>query len=149
VVKVLITDSSDAAGVELLHSRGAEVIEAPDGDPETIRQLARDAEAARSVAEYCAMAMLVLARNPFPISLALKSRSWDEARALGAAQREIAGLTAGIVGVGEIGKRLARICRQGFGMRVLGFQRRIHLGERPRHLLNPEAWDRFAERIPA
>ena len=34
-------------------------------------------------------------------------------------------MTVGIVGVGEIGKRLAKICRNGFGMRVLGNQRRL------------------------
>jgi D-3-phosphoglycerate dehydrogenase len=41
------------------------------------------------------------------------------------AARELAGLTVGIVGVGEIGKRVARICRNGFAMRVLGNQRRM------------------------
>jgi D-3-phosphoglycerate dehydrogenase len=35
-------------------------------------------------------------------------------------------MTLGIVGVGEIGGRLARICRHGFGMRVLGNQRRLN-----------------------
>jgi D-3-phosphoglycerate dehydrogenase len=34
-------------------------------------------------------------------------------------------MTVGIVGVGEIGRRVARICRQGFGMRVLGTQRNL------------------------
>jgi D-3-phosphoglycerate dehydrogenase len=32
-------------------------------------------------------------------------------------------MTAGIVGVGEIGRRVAKACRHGFGMRVLGNQR--------------------------
>jgi D-3-phosphoglycerate dehydrogenase len=34
-------------------------------------------------------------------------------------------MTLGIVGVGEIGSRLANIARHGFGMRVLGNQRRL------------------------
>ena len=34
-------------------------------------------------------------------------------------------MTVGIVGVGEIGTRVARICHHGFGMTVLGNQRRI------------------------
>lgn len=38
---------------------------------------------------------------------------------------EIEGLTAGIVGVGEIGRRLAQILHSGLGMRVLGNQRRL------------------------
>ena len=80
---------------------------------------------AQSVAEYCVMAILLLARNVFSIVNSLKTTSWDQARALGAGTHEIAALTVGIVGVGEIGTRLARICHHGFGMRVLGHQRRV------------------------
>jgi D-3-phosphoglycerate dehydrogenase len=80
---------------------------------------------AQSVAEYCAMAMLMLARNAIAITEAVRSIPWDEARRLGAGAHEIAGMTLGIVGVGEIGGRLAKIARHGFGMRVLGNQRRL------------------------
>ena len=80
---------------------------------------------AQSVAEYCAMAMLVLSRNILEITTKIRTGPWDETRALGAKAHEIAAMTAGIVGVGEIGRRVARICRQGFGMRVLGNQRRL------------------------
>jgi D-3-phosphoglycerate dehydrogenase / 2-oxoglutarate reductase len=80
---------------------------------------------AQSVAEYCAMAMLMLARNILTIVNSLKKQPWDEARRLGAAAHEVAGMTLGIVGVGEIGGRLARIARQGFNMTVLGHQRRL------------------------
>jgi D-3-phosphoglycerate dehydrogenase len=80
---------------------------------------------AQSVAEYCAMAMLMLARNVLTIVNSLKNLPWDEARRLGAGAHEIAGMTLGIVGVGEIGGRLAKIARHGFGMKVLGHQRRL------------------------
>ena len=80
---------------------------------------------AQSVAEYCAMAMLLLARNILTIVNSLKDLPWDEARRLGAGAHEIAGMTLGIVGVGEIGGRLAKIARHGFGMTVLGHQRRL------------------------
>jgi len=80
---------------------------------------------AHSVAEYCAMAMLLLARNALSIIDSLKNDTWDEARRLGAGAREIAGMTLGIVGVGAIGSRLAKIARNGFGMKVLGHQRRL------------------------
>jgi D-3-phosphoglycerate dehydrogenase len=80
---------------------------------------------AHSVAEYCAMAMLLLARNALSIIHSLKNETWDEARRLGAGAREIAGMTLGIVGVGAIGSRLAKIARNGFGMKVLGHQRRL------------------------
>jgi D-3-phosphoglycerate dehydrogenase len=80
---------------------------------------------AQSVAEYCVMAMLMLARNMVSIVASLRSGSWDAARALGAGVHEVSAMTLGLVGVGEIGKRAARICRQGLGMRVLGHQRRL------------------------
>ena len=80
---------------------------------------------AQTVAEYCAMAMLMLARGVAGIVSAMKTRGWDEARAMGGGAHEIAGMTAGIVGVGEIGRRLATILRRGFGMKVLGHQRRL------------------------
>jgi D-3-phosphoglycerate dehydrogenase len=174
-MRVLLIDPIDPSGEELLRASGAEVVTAADGRDETVRRLARGADAvitrsklpddifeaaprlravtihgtgtdlvplesanrrgvavanlpgsnAQSVAEYCAMAMLMLARNIVPITTAMRARPWDEARALGAGAHEISGMTLGIVGVGAIGSRLARICRDGFGMRVLGHQRRL------------------------
>jgi lactate dehydrogenase-like 2-hydroxyacid dehydrogenase len=52
------------------------------------------------------------ARNITAITAAVRSRPWDEARRLGGAADELEGMTAGIVGVGEIGRRVAKICRQ-------------------------------------
>ena len=175
MLRVLLTDPIDAAGMELLRARGAEPVLAPEGSTETVKRLAREAdgaiirsklpedifeaaprlravtihgsgtdlvplasanargvlvanlpgENAQSVAEYCMMAMLMLARNSAAITAAMRAQPWDTARALSGPAREIAGLTAGIIGVGAIGKRLAHICRNGFGMTVLGHQRRL------------------------
>jgi D-3-phosphoglycerate dehydrogenase len=80
---------------------------------------------AQSVAEYCVLAMLMLARNIVWITSAMRTKPWDEARKGAAPALELQGATVGIIGVGEIGKRVARICRQGFGMNVLGFQRNL------------------------
>ena len=80
---------------------------------------------AQSVAEYCVMAMLLLARRTPSILESLRKDSWDRARALGADTHEIGAMKVGVVGVGEIGTRVARICHHGFGMRVLGNQRRL------------------------
>ena len=65
------------------------------------------------------------ARNQPAIITAMRTDTWDNARALGAGAHEIANMTLGLVGVGEIGKRVAKICGRGFGMRVLGNQRRL------------------------
>jgi D-3-phosphoglycerate dehydrogenase len=80
---------------------------------------------AQSVAEYCVLAMMMLGRNAFEITTKIRSLPWDETRKLGAKAHELAAMTVGIVGVGEIGRRVAKICRQGFGMRVLGNQRNL------------------------
>jgi D-3-phosphoglycerate dehydrogenase len=80
---------------------------------------------AQSVAEYCAMAMLLLGRRILPILETLRNKTWEDSRLLGMHAHEITGLTLGIVGVGEIGSRLAKIARHGFGMKVLGYQRRL------------------------
>ncbi len=80
---------------------------------------------AQSVAEYCVMAMLMLARNIVAITADLRTKPWDEARKGAMKGVELEGTTVGIVGVGEIGRRVAKICGQGFGMHVLGSQRRL------------------------
>jgi D-3-phosphoglycerate dehydrogenase len=103
---------TDLVPLESATARGVMVSNIPGGN-------------AQSVAEYCAMAMLMLARNIVEIMTSFKQGSWDAARALGAGTHEIAGMTLGIVGVGAIGSRLARIAHHGFSMRVLGSQRRL------------------------
>lgn len=80
---------------------------------------------AQSVAEYCVMAMLMLARNIVAITAAMRTKPWDQARKGAVPAAELEGTTVGIVGVGEIGRRVAKICGQGFGMKVLGNQRRL------------------------
>ncbi|HEX6690167.1 MAG TPA: hydroxyacid dehydrogenase [Burkholderiales bacterium] len=108
-----------------IHGTGTDLVPLADATARGVMVSNIPGGNAQSVAEYCVMAMLVLSRKLFGITSALKSDSWDKARALGAGTHELAGLTLGLVGVGEIGKRVAKICRQGLGMRVLGTQRRM------------------------
>jgi len=81
---------------------------------------------AQSVAEFVVMGMLMLARNVVAITASLRREPWDEARKRGIASMELDGRTVGIIGVGEIGRRVAKICRHGLGMKVLGFQRNLN-----------------------
>ena len=80
---------------------------------------------AQAVAEYCLMALMLLARNFRAIDTALRSGTWDAARALADPAVEVERKTLGIVGVGHIGKRLAKMCIGSLSMRVLGNQRRL------------------------
>ncbi|MGH8740788.1 MAG: hydroxyacid dehydrogenase, partial [Burkholderiales bacterium] len=108
-----------------IHGTGTDLVPLESATPRGVMVSNIPGGNAQSVAEYCAMAMLMLARRVLPIVASLRTGSWDGARALGADTHEIAGMTLGLVGVGAIGTRLARIARHGFGMRVLGTQRRL------------------------
>ena len=108
-----------------IHGTGTDLVPLADATARGVMVSNIPGGNAQSVAEYCVMAMLLQARGILKIIDSLKKDTWDAARALGADTHEIAGLTLGLVGVGEIGRRVARICRNGFGMRVLGNQRRM------------------------
>ena len=108
-----------------IHGTGTDLVPLADATARGVMVSNIPGGNAQSVAEYCVMAMLMLARNVLGIVSTLKAKPWDDARALGAGTHELAGMTLGLVGVGEIGRRVARICRHGFGMRVLGNQRRM------------------------
>ena len=109
----------------MIHGTGLDLVPIPAASERGVPVANIPGGNAQSVAEYCVMAMMVLARNLPEIHSSIRSKPWDDTRLLGAKAHEIAGMTAGIVGVGEIGKRVAKICRSGFGMRVLGNQRRL------------------------
>ena len=80
---------------------------------------------ANAVAEYVVTQMLLGARRLHRIDSAHRDESWAAARKIADEATELRGRTAGIVGVGAIGLRVAEILHQGFGMRVLGHQRRL------------------------
>jgi D-3-phosphoglycerate dehydrogenase len=120
-----IFDAAPRVRAVSIHGTGTDLVPLASANQHAVAISNQPGGNAQSVAEYCAMAILMLARNVTSITTALRREPWDQARLLGAQAREIAGLVAGIVGVGEIGRRLARMLHAGFGMRVLGNQRRL------------------------
>ena len=80
---------------------------------------------ANTVAEYCVAQMLNLSRRLVRIDATLRSKGWDAARPLSEEARDLSGKTAGIIGVGHIGGRLAEILHAAFRMTVLGHQRHL------------------------
>jgi D-3-phosphoglycerate dehydrogenase / 2-oxoglutarate reductase len=78
-----------------------------------------------SVAEYAVSALLLMTRRMHLINHTLRTQGWNAARVIGEQSAELMGRTIGIVGVGNIGGRLAEICHAGFRMKVLGHQRRL------------------------
>ena len=77
----------------------------------------------QAVAEYCLTAILHLRRPLHAMDTALRRDGWGSARGMADSLTEIGGTTLGIVGVGTIGRRVARMARDGFGMTVLGTSR--------------------------
>jgi D-3-phosphoglycerate dehydrogenase / 2-oxoglutarate reductase len=78
---------------------------------------------AATVAEYALGQMLNLARLLPRIDTLLRTESWATARQCADHATDLGGKTIAIVGMGQIGQSLARICALGFGMRVLGVRR--------------------------
>ena len=109
-----------------IHGTGTDLVPLESATAHGVLVANLPGENAQSVAEYCVMAMLMLARNAAAITMAIRSEAWDAARARSSDVHEIAGMTCGIVGVGAIGSRLAGILHRGLGMRVLGTQRRLN-----------------------
>ncbi|WP_292494571.1 NAD(P)-dependent oxidoreductase [Methylobacterium sp.] len=79
-----------------------------------------------AVAEYVFAALFHLRRRLGHLDGTLRGAGWLAAKTFASDLGEIGGTTIGILGTGEIGRRVARIARDGFGMRVLGHSRSAH-----------------------
>lgn len=77
---------------------------------------------AQAVAEYVIGSFFELARRFGDVDATLRRGGWAQGRARTDANFELSGKTVGIVGVGDIGTRIAHICASGLGMEVLGYQ---------------------------
>jgi lactate dehydrogenase-like 2-hydroxyacid dehydrogenase len=73
---------------------------------------------AASVAELTVGLLICAERNAFSMNRATKGGAWVPSR-----RRDIAKRTLGIVGLGEIGTRVARHAKLGFGMNVVYYSR--------------------------
>jgi D-3-phosphoglycerate dehydrogenase / 2-oxoglutarate reductase len=172
--RVLLTGPMDPQGERLI-AAAAEVMLAPDAQPDTLRRLIADvdvlvvrsalpadlldhaprlrgivrhgvgvdmipmaaANARRipvanvpgsnrhAVAEHAIGAVSLLRRRTVRMDRLLRQAGWDRSRALAGEAGELHAQVLGIVGVGEVGLRVAEIAHHGYGMRVLGHQRRL------------------------
>ncbi len=74
---------------------------------------------ARSVAEHVLFVTLALLRRFREMDRDLRSKGWVEGRDHANFAHELAGRTMGIVGMGNVGKEVARIAHFGFGLDVI------------------------------
>jgi D-3-phosphoglycerate dehydrogenase len=87
-----------------------------------------------SVAEHAVMLMLCCARKAIIIDRATRRGEWRGGHFRGIT--ELRGATLGIIGVGNIGRRVAHIAR-GFGMTVLGYDPYVPPDELERREVEP------------
>lgn len=76
-----------------------------------------------AVAEYVMSALMHFNRPLYRMDGLMRSEGWVPARAMAENLSELSDATLGILGVGAIGRRIAKIARHGFGMNVLGTSR--------------------------
>ncbi|WP_246691544.1 NAD(P)-dependent oxidoreductase [Methylobacterium sp. WL12] len=76
-----------------------------------------------AVAEYVFSALFALRRRLADLDAGLRRDGWLAAKTRANDLAEVGGSTLGILGMGEIGRRVAGIARHGFGLRVLGSSR--------------------------
>jgi D-3-phosphoglycerate dehydrogenase len=75
---------------------------------------------ARSVAEHVFLVTLALLRRFRVMDRDLRAKGWSAGRDHANSGHELAGRTMGIIGMGNVGKEVARIARFGFGLEVIG-----------------------------
>ena len=78
---------------------------------------------ALTVAEHAIWSAMALLRRYPQVDRDLRQSGWAAARAHADHGREISGRTLGLLGFGNIGRALARIAQQGFGMTVIAHTR--------------------------
>lgn len=127
----ILDDAPDLIGI-MRHGAGVDVIPMAEANRRLIPVANVPGGSAQSVAELGLFFMGLLSRQVHGLDQTLRGDGWASAQQLSAGGRNLAGKTVGIVGVGAIGSRLARICHAGLDMRVLGHQR--HLENLPEYV---------------
>jgi D-3-phosphoglycerate dehydrogenase len=96
----------DMIPVELATARGVLVANVPGANAVT-------------VAEHVIWSAMALLRRYSQVDRDLRASGWTAARAHSDHGRELSGRVLGVLGMGNVGRQLTRIARDGFGMRVL------------------------------
>jgi D-3-phosphoglycerate dehydrogenase len=115
----------DAPGmlIAVRHGAGIDMIPVPPATRHGVLASRVPGANAAAVAEFAVSQMLAACRGVERFNADLRADGWDKARARTAHTTELSGKTLGLIGVGDIGRHLARIAGHGLGMRVLGFRR--------------------------
>ena len=120
----ILDDAPNLIGI-MRHGAGVDVVPMAAAGRRLIPVSNVPGGSAQSVAELGLFFMGLLSRRVHDLDKTLRGSGWAPAQQISAGGRNLAGRTVGIVGVGAIGRRLAKICHAGMDMTVLGHQRRL------------------------
>src|SRR5437870_12031904 len=103
------------------HGVGLDTVDIPAATRLGVAVVHAPGSNSQAVAEHALMLMLVSVKRTLAIDKAMRSDGWSTSRA---GNTELAGKTLGIVGVGNIGRRVAKFAGA-IGMRVLGYDKYV------------------------
>ncbi|MDK3024126.1 NAD(P)-dependent oxidoreductase [Cupriavidus taiwanensis] len=112
-----VMDAAPALKVISKHGTGTDTIDKTAAQARGITVTAAAGANAAAVAEHALALMLACAKSVVPLDARMHAGHWDKATHK---SLELKGLTVGLVGLGAIGRRFARMC-DAIGMRVMGF----------------------------
>jgi D-3-phosphoglycerate dehydrogenase / 2-oxoglutarate reductase len=117
------------------HGVGLDTVDIPAATKLGVAVVHAPGSNAQSVAEHALMLMLVCAKRTLKIDKETRTADWNARRG---GNVELAGKTVGIVGVGNIGRKVAAFTAA-LGMRVLGYDKYVSAEELKRRGVEPVA----------
>jgi D-3-phosphoglycerate dehydrogenase len=119
-----IIESSSKLKVIGRHGVGLDTIDLKAAKKNGIKVVYTPMANKESVAEHFVALALMLAKKMRPADMALRNGRWQARYEL--IGTELFGKTLGVLGFGRIGQQTARICRHGFYMNILYFDRLVY-----------------------
>src|SRR5262245_17786639 len=104
------------------HGAGLDIVDIPAATKLGVAVVHAPGSNAQAVAEHALMLMLMCAKRAIEIDKRTRTGDWDARDDV--ANGELAGKTLGIVGVGHVGRRVAKV-GEAIGMRVLAYDKYV------------------------
>lgn len=126
-ISTRVIDSAPYLRIIARHGVGVDAVDLAAATRRGVVVTTTGSENAAAVAEYTFALLLALVRNVLPADSGMRKGEWSREALVG---MELDGRTLGIVGLGAIGRRVARLASC-FGMRVLAFDPKIQDAQDP------------------